>query len=522
MSSTAPSTSSLRRPVAVKFLPPALQADDDRLGRFRNEARTLSALNHPHIVTIFEIGQADTMPFIAMELVEGETLRTRLRAGRLGLRDAIDVALQVARALGAAHEKGIVHRDIKPENVMIRRDGYVKVLDFGLAILRAREHATQSMLTDGSLETVIAGVAGTPAYMSPEQIDGRALDARSDLFSLGVLLCEMTTGTNPFAGSGVVDTISAIQHTPDPAARLTAGLTHDARAIILKLLQRDPADRYQASSELVTELRQMLGTIEVPARARTASQGRRRGVAIAAGLALLAAAGIAAVLYRSSERRHWVHEQAIPEVVKLAAADKGVEAFRLIEEAEKVRARRSGPRSRRCVGHSRGQCALDSSRCARRGRGLPLTDEQVAPVGSTPLDKVRLPAGYLRWKVSKPGVGELLTAPVAGDTMNFDLEAAAKAPEGMVPVSGGPWIDSLAFLGWVGPYALPPFFIDRLEVGNRQYQMFVDKGGYTTRDYWKQPFVRDGRELSWSEAMDLFRDGDRASWAVDVGGRPLP
>ena len=316
-----------------------------------------------------------------MELVEGETLRTRLRAGRLLLRDAIDIAVQVARALGAAHEKGIVHRDIKPENVMIRRDGYVKVLDFGLAILRAREHETQSMLTDGSLETVMAAVAGTPAYMSPEQIDGRALDARSDLFSLGVLLCEMTTGTNPFAGSGVVDTISAIQHTPDPAARLTADLTHDARAIILKLLQRDPANRYQASSELVTDLRRVLGTIEVPARARAPSLGRRRGVAIAAGLALLAAAGTAAVLYRGSERRHWVHEQAIPEVVKLAAEDKGVEAFRLIEEAEKVRARRSRPRSRRCLGHSRGHCALDSSRCARRGRGLPLTDEHVASAG---------------------------------------------------------------------------------------------------------------------------------------------
>src|SRR5262245_22534507 len=204
----------LRRPVAVKLLPPALQADDDRLGRFRNEARTLSALNHPHIVTIFEIGQIETSPFIAMELVEGETLRARLRAGRLPLREAVEIALQVTRALGAAHDKGIVHRDIKPENVMIRRDGYVKVLDFGLAILRAAAHEAPSMLTGGSLETVIDGVAGTPAYMSPEQIEGRTLDVRSDLFSLGVLLCEMATGTNPFAGACVVDTISAIPRTP--------------------------------------------------------------------------------------------------------------------------------------------------------------------------------------------------------------------------------------------------------------------------------------------------------------------
>ena len=131
--------SRLHRLVAVKFLPPVLQDDDDRLGRLRNEARTLSALNHPHIVTIFEIGQSETTSFIAMELVDGETLRARMRGAGLSLRDALDIALQVARALAAAHEQGIVHRDIKPENVMVRRDGYVKVLDFGLAVLRVRE-----------------------------------------------------------------------------------------------------------------------------------------------------------------------------------------------------------------------------------------------------------------------------------------------------------------------------------------------------------------------------------------------
>jgi formylglycine-generating enzyme required for sulfatase activity/dienelactone hydrolase len=503
----------LRRPVAIKFLPPARQADDDRLGRFRNEARTLSALNHPHIVTIFEIGQTDTTPFIAMELVEGETLRARLRAGRLPLRDALDIALQVARALGAAHEKGIVHRDIKPENVMIRRDGYVKVLDFGVAILRAREHDTPSMLTGGSLETVIAGVAGTPAYMSPEQIDGRPLDARSDLFSLGVLLCEMVTGTNPFAGGSVVDTIGAIQRTPAPAASLTAGLPRDARDIVLRLLQRDPADRYHASRDLETDLRNALGTIDMPARGQRGRSARRRGIAIAAALALMVAAGSAAVLYRSSERRHWVREQAIPEIARLAAGDKAVQAFQLIQEAEKYAP--ADPDLARAVASATRVATVHSTPPG----ALVEVEDYLSPasrwirLGTTPLDKVRLPAGYLRWKVSKPDVGELITAPAAADTMDFDLETAAKAPEGMVPVSGGPWIDSLAFLGWVGPYALPPFFIDRFEVTNRQYQVFVDKGGYTTPDYWKQPFVRDGRERSWSEAMDLFRDAT---------GRPGP
>ncbi len=501
----------LRRPVAVKFLPQALQADDDRLSRFRNEARTLSALNHPHIITIFEIGQTETTPFIAMELVEGETLRERLRAGRLPLRDAVDIALQVARALGAAHEKGIVHRDIKPENVMIRRDGYIKVLDFGVAILRVRAHDTPSMLSGGSLETVIAGVAGTPAYMSPEQIDGRPVDARSDLFSLGVVLCEMATGTNPFAAGGIVDTISAIQRTPVPAASLSAELPRDVRDIIVKLLQRDPADRCHASQELATDLRKVLGTLDMPARLHVGS--RRRGVAIAAALALVVGAGIAASFYRGSERRQWVREQATPEIVKLAAEDKGVQAFPLIHEAEKYAS--GDPDLERAVASATRVASVHSS---PPGALVEVAD-YLSPggawlrLGTTPLDKIRMPAGYLRWRVSKPGVGELISAPAAGDRMDFDLATVARAPEGMVPVSGGLWTDSLAFLGWVGPYQLPPFFIDRFEVTNRQYQVFVDNGGYTTRDYWKQPFVRDGHELSWADAMVLFRDAT---------GRPGP
>lgn len=503
----------LRRPVAVKFLPAALRSDEDRLGRFRNEARTLSALNHPHIITIFEIGQTQTTPFIAMEFVEGQTLRARLHAGRLPLRDAVEIALQVARALGAAHEKGIVHRDIKPENVMIRRDGYVKVLDFGLAILRARDQETPSMLTGGSLETVIAGVAGTPSYMSPEQIDGRPLDPRSDLFSLGVLLCEMATGTNPFAAGGLVETISAIQRTPLPAAPITGELTGDVRGIILKLLQRDPVDRYQTSAELESDLRNALGTLDIPARARVGTRRRGRAVAVAAALALTVAVGAAALVYRSSERRQWVREQAAPEIVKLVAAEKGVAALQLIEEAE-----RYAPDDPDLVRAAASATRLATVHSTPPGAAVEVED-YLSPagkwhrLGTTPLDKVRIPAGYLRWKVSKPGVGELIMAPVASDTMSFDLETAAKAPEGMVPVSGGPWVDSLAFLGWVGPYALPPFFIDRFEVTNRQYQVFVDKGGYTTPEYWKQPFVRDGHELSWSQAMDLFRDAT---------GRPGP
>ena len=397
------------------------------------------------------------------------------------------------------------------------------MLDFGVAILRAREHATQSMLTAGSLETVIAGVAGTPGR-SPEQIDGRPLDARSDLFSLGVLLCEMATGTNPFAGGGVVDTFSAIQRTPGPAAPITAELPHDARRVILKLLQRDPPDRYQASFDLETDLRSVLGTLDVPAQAQVGSS-RRRGLAIAAALALTVAVGVAAGAYRSSERRRWVREQATPQIVKLAAEDKGVEAFQLIEEAEKVRARRSRPRSRRCVGYSRGHG--DSTPPG----ALVEIEDYLSPaspwlrLGTTPLDKIRVPAGYLRWRVSKPGFGEQIW-PRWPARRWISIRDRCEGARGD---GAGEWRSMGRLVGVSrvgGPYSLPPFFIDRFEVTNRQYQVFVDNGGYTTRDYWKQRFVRDGHGLSWSQAIDLFRDATgrpgrrRGRAATTPRGRP--
>src|SRR6476469_436420 len=187
----------LGRRVALKVLAAETQTDPSRLEQFRAEARTLSALNHPSIVTIHEVGTIDATPFSAMELGEGQTLGTRLRFGPLALRDALDVGMQVARALAAAHEKGIVHRDIKPENLMIRDDGYVKVLDFGVAVLRPQPVPGQTLLAaTRGLETLV--VAGTPAYMSPDQVDSSRIDARSDLFSLGVTLCEALTGANPY------------------------------------------------------------------------------------------------------------------------------------------------------------------------------------------------------------------------------------------------------------------------------------------------------------------------------------
>jgi len=504
----------LNRPVAVKFLPSGFQDNIDRLARFKNEARAVSALNHPNIITVYEIGKAGAGPFIAMEWVDGRTLRERLRSGRLPLPEALDVGLQVARALAAAHGKGVVHRDIKPENVMIRRDGYVKVLDFGLAELCPPLESNQSLVTAPSFETVALAVAGTPAYMSPEQIEGVQVDARSDIFSLGVLLCEATTGTNPFARSSVLETVTAIGQTPAPAGNLTLELPPSVRAVVLRALQKDAAQRYQTSIELGEDLQRVQTSLGAPPASGVAT-GRpsRRYAAAAVALTLVMAGIVGGLAYRRSERRHWVREQATPEIARLANSEKSVGAFPIIQAAEQYLP--NDPDLAHAVAEATRVASIHSSPPGAlvEVKDYLFPDEDWLRVGTTPLEKVRIPSGYLRWKVSKRDVGESITAPVSSAAMQFDLEGAVKAPNGMVPVDGGVWTASLAFFGWLGPYKLPPFFIDRLEVTNRQYQDFVDKGGYKEREYWTQPFIRDGRELTWAEAMDSFRD---------LTGRPGP
>ena len=501
----------LHRRVAIKLLPPEFSGHADRLARFKNEARALASVDNPHILTIYEVGDAGTAPFIATELVEGQTLRERLRSGPLALREALDVMSQVARALAAAHDKRIVHRDIKPENVMIRRDGYVKVLDFGLAGLRAPAPSDRSAVSLDDFETVATLVTGTPAYMSPEQIEGAPADVRSDIFSLGVVLCEAVTGTNPFSRPSLAETLHAIGQTPAPAAAATTDCPATIRDLIQKTLHRDEAQRYQTAADLARDLQSLLGSLDA-----TRSAGIVRAPAryvILAALAIAAAASIATMAYRRSEHRHWVREEATPLIARLARERRAAAAFPTIQRAE---AYLPGDRDLDAAIASAVRIVSIQStppEAVVEAKDYLAPDEPWLRLGVTPLEHVRIPSGYLRWRISKPGVGESVSAPVTAPSMSFDLAAAVNAPAGMVPVEGGVWADSLAFLGWVGPYPLPPFFVDRLEVSNRQYQEFVDQGGYSNRQYWTQPFSRDGKELTWDQAMTLFRDST---------GRPGP
>jgi serine/threonine protein kinase/Tol biopolymer transport system component len=253
----------LNRKVALKLLPVEFTNDNDRLRRFQQEAQTASALNHPNIITIYEIGAENGVNFIATEFIEGQTLRQKMREGLLPLNEALAIAQQVMSAFVAAHEAGIVHRDIKPENIMVRPDGLAKVLDFGLAKLAA------PVGIDNEAQTAIQGltrpgiVLGTRHYMSPEQVRGLPLDARSDVFSLGTVLYEMLTGQGPFDRPTKGDVIAAIlTENPPPLSQLKPGVPAELQRILAKALQKDKENRYQTSKDLLIDIRSLNRELE--------------------------------------------------------------------------------------------------------------------------------------------------------------------------------------------------------------------------------------------------------------------
>jgi len=242
----------LNRDVAIKILPASFSADPDRLQRFAQEARAAAALSHPNILSIHDIGEDRGAPYVVSELLEGETLRDRLRTGPLSSRKAIDYARQIASGLAAAHEKGIVHRDLKPENLFLTNDGRVKILDFGLAKLTRPEAGdasgdapTQQVGTDAGT------VMGTVGYMSPEQVRGKHADPRSDIFAFGAILYEMLSGKRAFHGDSPADTMSAIlKDDPPELAETNRNVSPALERMVRHCLEKNPAERFQSARDV--------------------------------------------------------------------------------------------------------------------------------------------------------------------------------------------------------------------------------------------------------------------------------
>src|SRR3984957_11713779 len=289
--------SRLRRVWAIKVLPQALSLDADRMRRFEQEALATAALNHPNILAVFDIGTSEGSPYVVSELLEGETLRERLRSGAIPVRKTLDYAMQVAHGLAAAHEKGIIHRDLKPENLFVTKDGRVKILDFGLAKLTQPDSSSHTSMPTATHGTEAGVVMGTAGYMSPEQVRGMALDPRSDIFSFGAILYEMLSGKKAFHGETPADTMSAIlKEEPAELSETNRNISPALERIVQHCLEKNPESRFHSASDIAFDLEHLSGISG--STARVAATGahpsltvsrKKLWIGLAAGLALAAA-----------------------------------------------------------------------------------------------------------------------------------------------------------------------------------------------------------------------------------------
>ena len=505
----------LGRLVAIKLLLTDVLDDDSRRRRFHHEARAASSLNHPNIVTIYDIAHDRGTDFIVMEYVEGTPLRD-LIGTQVSHKDIASWALQIASALAAAHSSRIIHRDIKPANILITREGAVKVLDFGLAKLAVRT-SVESDSTLTALErtevTERGTVLGTASYMSPEQAEGKALDGRSDVFSLGVVLYELLSGRRPFEGDSSLAVLTAIlRDDPAPVETAAAELTR----IVRRALEKNREERYQSASEIERDLATYIESLSVPHTMATRPGGwlKRPRVAIPALIAIAALAATIIWLQQRGGRARWAREQAIPQIARFVDEGRYSAAFDLAVEAEK---------------HIPGDHELarlwpdfsftppvdtEPAGAALYIREYGVPNAAWRFVGTSPVRNVRLPAGFFRWRAEKEGYD--ISYGVAGSdwtVINFKLDASMPVPSDMVQVPSANVNLSIRSVGTLGPVAVGRYYIDQHEVTNRAFKKFVDGGGYQKKEYWTQPFRKAGRTLSWEEAMVEFRDAT---------GRPGP
>ena len=502
----------LKRLVALKFLPPGLTRDAGAKQRFVQEAESASALDDPHVCTIHDIDEtSDGRVFIAMSFYEGETLKKRIQRGPMPIDEVVAIGAQIARGLAAAHDAHIVHRDIKPANVMITTKGEVKIVDFGIAKLSGQVDLTGTGLS-----------LGTVSYMAPEQFEGQ-VDLRADLWALGVVLYEMLTARRPFEGDTDVAVMNAVlNRAPQSVRALRSDAPEAIAAIVDRALQKDPSRRPASAREMAEGMAACAshgGTADV-ARSDTGAFLRTIRRPIIALPALAVAGGIAFVVVSTlveQSRERWAREKAIPQIGQLLQQDKYAEAYALSQQADRYIPK--DPVLAALLPQITGEPAFGEIKpAAARVYAKPYLSPQAEWqwLGTAPLQGVRLPRGTYRWRIQADGFETVEFARNVGDppgpaAVPIELPATKGVPEGMVTVQASRAPVDISGFATEDAVALAPFAIDRYEVSNKQYKEFIAAGGYSKPEYWKHDIVKDGRRLSWEEAITMFRDSSGKS-----------
>jgi eukaryotic-like serine/threonine-protein kinase len=496
------------REVAIKVFPALVSPEQRR--RYLKEAQAASALNHPYVVSVYQVGRAGDQDYIVMEYVDGRTLGDTIPAGGLPVRQALGLARMIAEGLAAAHAAGIVHRDLKPANLMVKPDGSIKILDFGLAKFMETGAAP-------SLQTATGQIVGTVCYLSPEQAQGKPVDARSDVFSFGVVLYEMLTGERPFDHGSLAGTLSAIlRDTSAPVRKLRPGTPRDVGRIVEQCLEKDRDKRYRSAQELLAALSPCQIKLDAP-RSRVWQFFRRREVLIPtlALLLLLVTGltfwGVQQVRVRQARRI------IVPQIAAQLAQHHYNAADELVRQIETI-----VPNEQQVREFQRDYRIVTSVVTTPPGAEVAIKDYATpeAPwrvLGKAPLSKITIPFGYFRWRVSAPGyrTREFAETGILQSAIRFALYPDAGSPADMVLVAAG-------FTSGAKPVQVPEFWLDQFEVTNRKYQEFVNSGGYRRREYWQEPFVQDGTALTWEQVMALFRDqtGKLGPATWEVGNYP--